>query len=214
MTRQEVITRQTTDQIKDYIVSVVKIIKPLSAQELMPFVQQRFLLSQEEITAILLQLESEEKVLFIKKSHQASNTLKDYVFSLSAVWYWLTLIIALLTTFSIFVISEDAFPLIYLRQAVGITFVGFLPGFVLLKTIYPSRVQTVLSSENPAMLDRIMLSIGLSIALVAIDGLVLNYTPFGISLVPVTLTLLVFTAVFATVGILREYAVNSALTCK
>ncbi len=46
---------------------------------------------------------------------------------------------------------------------------------------------------------------GMSIALVPITGLILNYTPWGIRTTPVTLSLLALTTVFATAAIIREH---------
>jgi uncharacterized membrane protein len=39
---------------------------------------------------------------------------------------------------------------------------------------------------------------------VAIDGLILNYTPWGIRLAPVSLSLFALTLVFAVAGVFRE----------
>jgi uncharacterized membrane protein len=74
-----------------------------------------------------------------------------------------------------------------------------------MKTLYPSKVPITTSSENLDTIERIALSLGLSIALTAIVGLMLNYTPWGIRLTPITLSLLVLTIVFATAAVLREY---------
>ena len=94
----------------------------------------------------------------------------------------------------------------------GTIFVLLLPGFAFLKTLYPSKVPIAASSENLDTVERVALSLGLSIALVAIDGLVLNYTPWGIRLMPITLSLLALTMVFATSGIIREYQTKSGTT--
>jgi uncharacterized membrane protein len=78
-------------------------------------------------------------------------------------------------------------------------------GFAFLKVLYPSKVPIATSSEDLDAVERVALSFGLRIALVAIDGLILNYTPLGIRLTPVTLSLFVLTLVFAVVGVFREY---------
>lgn len=51
--------------------------------------------------------------------------------------------------------------------------------------------------------ERIALSFGLSIAIVPLLGLVLNYTPWGIRLVPMLCTLASFTFVMSAIGWLR-----------
>lgn len=53
-------------------------------------------------------------------------------------------------------------------------------------------------------IERIALSIGLSIAVVAIIGLVLNYTPWGIRLGPILVAISSFTLIFAAVTAARR----------
>lgn len=106
---------------------------------------------------------------------------------------------------AVFTIPENAHPLTYLRIALGAIFVLFLPGYALIKTLFPSKVPFPTSSENMDNIERTALSIGMSLALTPIVGLILNYTPWGIRSTPVTLSLLALTVTFATAAILREY---------
>jgi len=59
-------------------------------------------------------------------------------------------------------------------------------------------------SEELDNIERVALSIGISLALVPLTGLLLNYTPWGITLTPITLSLLTLTMIFATTAIIRE----------
>ena len=61
-------------------------------------------------------------------------------------------------------------------------------------------------------IERAALSFGMSLALVPIVGLILNYTPWGIRLTPVILSLLALTVAFATAAILREYQAKTIKT--
>ena len=54
-------------------------------------------------------------------------------------------------------------------------------------------------------LERLALSIGLSLAVVPLIGLVLNYTPWGIRLTPVSISLAIFTEAMATIALRRKY---------
>jgi uncharacterized membrane protein len=54
-------------------------------------------------------------------------------------------------------------------------------------------------------IERAALSIGLSLAIVPIVGLFLNYTSWGIRLTPITLSLLALTITFATAALIREH---------
>ena len=195
----------TTNQIHEFIVKIVNTKKPETTNAIVKLVQQNYSLPEEEIMNILLQLEAENKIHFTKKTRPTPVTLNAYLISPESIWYWLTMVIVIATATAVFTIPEAAYPLVYLRQTLGIVFVLFLPGFVFIKTLYPSKVPITTSSENLDTIERIALSLGLSIALTAIVGLILNYTPWGIRLTPITLTLLALTIVFATAAILREY---------
>jgi uncharacterized membrane protein len=54
-------------------------------------------------------------------------------------------------------------------------------------------------------LERVALSIGLSLAVVPLIGLVLNYTPWGIRLEPITASLALFTEIMALVSLVRKF---------
>jgi len=73
-----------------------------------------------------------------------------------------------------------------LRVVFGICFVLFLPGYALIAALFPKR-------DDLDAVERIALSFGLSIAIVPLVGLALNYTPFGIRLVPVVLSIALLT---------------------
>ncbi len=64
------------------------------------------------------------------------------------------------------------------RIVLGIPFVLFFPGFALINALVPRK-------EGMSGIERVALSFGLSIALVILIGLGLNYTPFGIRLNPI-----------------------------
>lgn len=180
--------------------------KPATVQDLIQLVQQKIPMSHGELTDILLQLESEGRLKF-KTRQTPPTSLKDYLFSSSGIWFWLTLAIVFLVATTIFLVPEATYPLVYLRQALGVVFVGFVPGFVFLKSLYPLSVRMIKPTESLNFLEQVVLSVGLSVSFVAIVGLIFNYTPFGINLLPVTITLSVFTLFFASIGIVREYAV-------
>jgi uncharacterized membrane protein len=72
-----------------------------------------------------------------------------------------------------------------LRLVIGGLFVLFLPGYTLISTLFPKR-------RDLGHLERGALSIGLSLAVVPLIGLALNYTPWGIRLQPLLLFLSAF----------------------
>jgi uncharacterized membrane protein len=84
------------------------------------------------------------------------------------------------------------------RVLLGLLLVLFLPGYSLIAALFPRR-------DDLDGIERIALSFGLSIAVVPLLGLALNYTPFGIRLVPILITLSVFTVLLAlAAGVRRQ----------
>jgi uncharacterized membrane protein len=73
-----------------------------------------------------------------------------------------------------------------IRIILGLPLVLFLPGYSLIAALFPRKYDL-------DGIERIALSFGLSIAVVPLLGLALNYTPFGIRLAPVLTVLSVFT---------------------
>ena len=73
----------------------------------------------------------------------------------------------------------------------AILLVLFVPGYVLVAALFPGG----LVPEKPEIdwIERIALSFGLSIAVVPLLGLLLNFTPFGIRFAPIVATIALFT---------------------
>ncbi len=73
-----------------------------------------------------------------------------------------------------------------LRILFGVAMVLFIPGYALIAALFPAR-------GDLDGIERVALSFGLSIAVVPLVGLALNYTPWGIRLDPILASLTVFT---------------------
>ncbi|WP_461866747.1 DUF1616 domain-containing protein [Thermococcus sp.] len=84
-----------------------------------------------------------------------------------------------------------------IRKVLGLGFVLFFPGYVFITALFPNRREL----DN---LERLALSFGLSIAIVPLIGLALNYTPWGIRLMPILVSLTVFNIVFSSIAIYRR----------
>ncbi len=77
------------------------------------------------------------------------------------------------------------FPSITARIILGLPFLLFFPGYVLIAALFPKR-------GGLGGVERMALSFGLSIAVVPLMGLILNFTPWGIRLYPILVSLSVF----------------------
>jgi uncharacterized membrane protein len=179
--------------------------KPETTSQLLGFIQKTTNLSEKEIINLLNQLESEDKIHFNMKQEKTFISFRTYLFSFESAWYWTIIAVALVTTLTVFTIPQDWYPLAYIRNVLGVIFVLFLPGYAFVKALFQKKVPIKTSSESFDTIERVVLSIGMSIALTPIVGLILYYTPLGIGLTPITLSLLALTAVFATAAVTREY---------
>jgi hypothetical protein len=188
-----------------HIIQIAKEKKPENVKQLIKLTQEKFPLPEKQILNRILYLQEKEKISL--KPHQTltPQKLTTYLRSSQASWYWITIILASTTTLLVFTIPENAFPLVYARYILGSIFVLWLPGYTFIKALFPTKVPIQTSSENLDKIERVALSVGMSIALVPITGLLLNYTPWGIRLTPITISLLALTFTFATAAIIREH---------
>ena len=109
--------------------------------------------------------------------------------------YWdLIMVIALSLLLDVLI---ALYPESVLRKALGLAFVLFFPGYVFITALFPEKKEL----DN---LERLALSFGLSIAIVPLIGLALNYTPWGIRLTPILISLTVFNLLFGTAAIYRR----------
>ncbi|MEA2035189.1 MAG: DUF1616 domain-containing protein, partial [Euryarchaeota archaeon] len=108
---------------------------------------------------------------------------------LKIVLIWLTAAIA-----CIYVpILNDSF----LRVVFALPVVLFIPGYALIAALFPGN-------RDIDGIERVALSFGLSIAVVPLIGLALNYTPWGIRLDPIVISLIIFTVAMVLVAQYRR----------
>jgi len=122
-------------------------------------------------------------------------SLSSYAWSPLSVWFWAALAAVTATLALISVTSGVG---LYLRYVFGSVLVLFLPGYALIEALYPKRELDELT--------RFALSIGLSLALVPLTGLALNYTPWGIRLLPVVVSLAGLTVALLVVALARKHS--------
>jgi len=128
------------------------------------------------------------------------RSLAEYALRLDySLWFWTITVLVLLSV--IVVYTSSTIPeLTTLRYFLGTLYVLYLPGYVLVEALYPDE-------RDLKPLERLALSIGLSLAVVPLIGLILNYTPWGIRLDPVVASLAIYTLVVSIVALVRKYSV-------
>lgn len=104
----------------------------------------------------------------------------------------LIILLSLLTVLIIYAVPDSL-----TRIMVGLPFILFFPGYALIVTIFPEML-TLKSIE------RITLSLVLSLAVVPLIGFLLNYTSFGIRLEPILWSLALFSVLFSLLAVWRR----------
>ena len=127
--------------------------------------------------------------------HEPPENAVMFLASVDGVWYWITLAITLASLIAVMLIKGG--PLIPIRYLLGAVSVLFMPGYSMVEALYPR-------GDEMAPLERLALSIGLSLAVVPLIGLMLNYTPWGIKLIPVVASNTALTIALLTAAALRK----------
>jgi len=93
---------------------------------------------------------------------------------------WLIGILAILL-----ILTITFFPINVARIILGLPLMLFFPGYTLVAALFPRK-------GDLGGVERIALSFGLSIVIAALIGFILNYTPWGVRLYPILISLTVF----------------------
>jgi uncharacterized membrane protein len=104
----------------------------------------------------------------------------------------LVLILSSLLILIILFIPIDA-----IRIIPGLPFMLFFPGYTLIAALFPGK-------SGLQGIERLALSFGLSLAVIPLIGLILNFTPWGIRLHPILISLSVFIMAMCTIAFFRR----------
>jgi len=151
-------------------------------------------LSRDEIAKELITLVRRRELSVSENSPYRS--LLRYSVSPYSVWFWATI---LATILSVVLTAASSGFVVYFRYIFGGALIVFLPGFSLVELLYPK-------GDELNQLTRVALSVGLSaLVITPLCGLVLNYTPFGIKLIPVLAFLAGLTVIFLLFAVSRKH---------
>ena len=160
---------------------------------------------EQRIIETILKMQNAGRIKLSEKQPLASPKLVSYLKTKHALWYWLIIGLAISTSAIVFTIPEGSYPWIYIRNGLGTILVFWLPGYAFTKALFPPKPSDKASDKSLETIVQIALSVGISLALVPMVGLLLYYTPWGIQLTTTVPSLLVLTMIFATAGIKREH---------
>lgn len=193
--------RINKDALAHTIVRLVRDRKPRNVKHLVDLAKTETALPEDKIIKLVLQLQKDGKITLRAPPPTPSQKLGTYLRTKDTYWYWTIVLLEIATTLTVLTGPEDAYPFMYLRYILGAIFVLWLPGYSFIRALFPQNVQAKKTLDTE---ERIALSLGMSLVLVSIVGLLLNYTPWGIRLMPIVLSLVFLTTIFATAAIAIE----------
>lgn len=117
-----------------------------------------------------------------------TKTYRNIYLDLLVIFLW----IIITFIFAITPILDDSF----VRIILGIPVALFIPGYIFIAALFPKR-------DDIEIVDRITMSIGVSIAILSIIGLLLNFI-YGIRLMTVLIILYIYMMIFMFVVIYRR----------
>lgn len=192
---EEEIERYEPDELAQKVFNFVRNRKSMTLRDAIEEMSASFGAKHEEVARRIYELSSAGMVSVRDPDPPRSilGFLKEPAYS---TWYWAMNVLVAATV--LLVVASPGAPLIYLRYALGSLFVLYLPGAALIELLYPKK-------SDLSQLERVALSLGLSLALVPLVGLVLNYTPWGIRLDPILASLSLLTVGLATGAAVRKH---------
>ena len=188
-------------EMEKKVLNVIRHTKTLTLKEIVEEVAKKLHIKKHEAAKYIHDLWKKGEIEI--EDPNPPKTLPNYIFSTYGAWFWTIIILIASTATAIYLLPQNP-PYIYIRYTLGSLFILYLPGHTLIETLYPKE-------EDLEPLERLALSIGLSLALVPLVGLILNYTPWGIRLTPIFTALAILTTILSTTAITRKYLYHKLL---
>jgi hypothetical protein len=194
------------DELDQTIIQTLKQQQPQTVNQLITLTRQKTGQPEQQILKHITKMQQQQKITLKPPQTPPPQTLTAYLQTSQAHWYWTTIALTAATILAVFTIPENTpNPAIYARYILAAIFILFLPGYTLTRALFPKHAKTdTASKQDLDIIERIALSLGVSIAITPMTGLLLNYTPWGITLTPITLSLTALTLAFATAATIRE----------
>lgn len=193
------------NELDQHIMQTIKEKQPETVNQLITLVKEESHLSDQQILRHIQRLQERKEIHLKLPQTPPTQTLTVFMGSMRAAWYWITLALTAATIVAVYTIPAEVYPQAYIRNLLGTIFVLWFPGYAFVKALFPRQLPIKASDKDLDIIERIALSVGISIALVPMVGLLLNYTPWGINLTPSTLSLAALTLAFATAALIREH---------
>lgn len=186
--------------LNDDIMSYLKTERVVTVQSLLEHLRGRdSSINAEQVTDAVWSL-ARASAVTLEDIGPATNPINEYVrfWERNLDLYFVIgfSILTLVVTF----LTPPSFPFIALRWICGIIFVLFIPGFAFAEALFPKGTEIDMN-------QRFAISVGLSLALVPLAGLALDYSPWGIQLNPIVASLVTVSMAMSLVCFIRRFRV-------
>ena len=171
--------------------------KDISLEKLVRDLSAELGVKQDTLIEEIIRLQADNKILV--RERIPYSRFMDYLVSPISLWFWELAVATMISLGLVFASSGLA---LYLRYVFGSLLVLFLPGYSLIGFIYFKK-------DDLDYLTRISVSFVMSLAITTLVGLVLNFTPFGITLPAVALSIAGVTVGLLFLTALRKYSYYS-----
>ena len=187
------------EEINNKLDSVLIEEKPKDVRSLIEIVEEKYEISEEEIISVIREREINQEITLqepIPLSTELPKKPKEYFIKNNYYTkeFWISIgVMALVLIFVLVNVENDFF--FYVRYVVVSFFMLVLTGWSLTSAIFPEI------NDNFRFLERSATAIGLSLLVLILDGLFLNYTfhftplSIGLSLIIITLICMIITFV-------------------
>jgi uncharacterized membrane protein len=105
--------------------------------------------------------------------------------------------ICVLSLVTLVIVNISILGAAFFRWIFGLVLIAFSPGYILLAALFPGK-------KDLGVIERAALSVGLSVVLVGLIGLFLNYAGFGIRLEPICVSITIFVGICSSIGYWRR----------
>jgi len=154
---------------KEAIVAVIQKRHPPTLADLKQCLEDEMIeSSDEELLLLIKQMRSRGEIKLYLPARAGS--FEEYLSSYSDTWWiYLAVVIAVSESFLVFLESQSG-PLLFLRMVFGVGLLGFVPGYLTVRIIFPGA--------QINLLEQLLLSVFFSVLVSITIGVVLGLGPF------------------------------------
>jgi hypothetical protein len=183
--------------VRQLVEDAVEMNHPFSVKQLARSVIVEHEIDEAKFIATIKDMVNDGSLVLEQPAYEIESPA-DYLFApVLSAWLWATLGVTA-TGMLVVALTPETYPSIVVRWILGAVLLFYMPGHALLQFLFPTSLEMDL-------LERFILGIGASLAIAPTIGLLLTYTPSGISFIATIASLGLFTMLCSVGAALRRY---------